>query len=94
MYGSFCAYGCDPFPHRLGDELSAIVGADMAGDTTQYKEIGQDVDHIDRLEFAIDADCQALVGELVDDVERAVPYKHTHKASQLFAELCVGISGG
>ncbi len=33
----------------------------------------KDVDNTHRLEFAIDADCQALMGELVDDVERAVP---------------------
>jgi hypothetical protein len=38
----------------------------------QDEEVGQDVDYVDRLELAIDADRQAFVSKLVDDVEHAV----------------------
>src|SRR5919112_6086510 len=36
------------------------------------EQIGQDIDHVGGLELAGDPDRQALVGELVDDVEHAV----------------------
>jgi hypothetical protein len=44
----------------------------MAGHATQDKEIGQDIDDVDRFELAVDADPKALVGKLVDDIEHAV----------------------
>jgi hypothetical protein len=44
----------------------------MVGNTAQYEEIGREVDHIDRFEFAIDTDRQAFTGERVDDIEHAV----------------------
>src|SRR6266545_1403286 len=44
----------------------------MARHTAQDEEIRQDVDHIDGLQLPIDADRQALMGELVDHVEHAV----------------------
>src|SRR5690606_22198910 len=61
----------DPLPHGLGDELRAIVGTNMAGHTAQNEQIRQGVDDVGRIELAIDADCQALPSELVDDVEHA-----------------------
>jgi hypothetical protein len=48
------ADSCDPFLHGLGDELRSVVGADVPGDATQDEEVGQNVDHIDRFEFAGD----------------------------------------
>ena len=62
----------DPVLHRLGHELRAIVGAEMTGHAAQDEEVRQDIDHVDGLELAIDADRQALVGKLIDDVEHAV----------------------
>ncbi len=44
----------------------------MPRHAAQDEQIGQDVDHVDRLELAIDADRQAFVRELVDHVEHAV----------------------
>jgi len=44
----------DLFLHGLGDELRSVVGADVTGDATQDEEVGQNVDHIDRFEFAGD----------------------------------------
>ena len=44
----------------------------MTGHATQDEEVRQDVDHVDGLELAIDADRQALVSKLIDDVEHAV----------------------
>jgi hypothetical protein len=68
-----CAHGCDPVLHGSGDELGSVVGADMAGNTAQDEEVGQQVDDVDRPEPARHTDGQALVGELVDDVEHAYP---------------------
>ena len=68
----FGADSGDPFLDCLRHELRAIIGSDMARDAAQHEEIGQHVDHVDRLELAVDAYRQALVGELVDDVEHAV----------------------
>ena len=44
----------------------------MTGYAAQEEQIGQHIDHIHGLEPSLDADRNALVGELVDDVERAV----------------------
>jgi hypothetical protein len=52
----------DPVLHRLGDELGSVVGADVSGDAAQDEEVGQNVDHIDRLELAGDTDRQAFMG--------------------------------
>lgn len=55
----------------------------MAGYATQDEKVGQDVDHVDRLELAIDVDRQALMGELIDDVEHAVLVRFAPKAIEL-----------
>src|SRR5262245_20791062 len=62
----------DPFLHRLGDELRPVVGADVSGNAAQDEQVGQTVDHIDRLELAGDTDRQTFVGELVEHVEHPV----------------------
>src|SRR5881409_2242112 len=59
----------DPLLDGLGDELRAVVGADVARHAAQDEQVREHVDEVDRLELASDADRQALVGELVDDVE-------------------------
>src|SRR5690606_41765603 len=65
------ADGYDPLPYSLGDELRAVVATDMVGHTTQDEQVRQGVDDVGRVELAIDADCKAFPGELVDDVEHA-----------------------
>jgi hypothetical protein len=40
--------------HRLGDELRSVVGPDVSGNAPQDEEVGQNVDHVDRLELAGD----------------------------------------
>jgi hypothetical protein len=62
----------DPFLHGLGDELRSVVGPDVSGNAAQDEEIGQNVDHIDRLELAGDTDRQAFMAELVDHVEHPI----------------------
>src|SRR5262245_25799388 len=62
----------DPFLHRLGDELRSVVGADVSGNAPQDEQVGQNVDHIDRLELAGDTDRQAFMAELVEHVEHPV----------------------
>src|SRR5262249_32973347 len=59
----------DPVLHRLGDELRSVVGPDVSGNAPQDEQVGQNVDHIDRLELAGDTDRQTFVGELVEHVE-------------------------
>ena len=66
-----CAHGCDPFLHGFGDELGAVVGADVAGHAAQDEQVRERIDDVDGFEPAGDADGQALMGELVDDVEHA-----------------------
>jgi hypothetical protein len=39
----------------------------------QDEEVGQNIDHIDRLELAGDTDCQAFMSELVEHVEYPIP---------------------
>ena len=65
------AYGSDPVVHGFGDELGPVVGADVPGDASQDEQVRERIDHIDGFEPAGDPDRQALVGELVDDVEHA-----------------------
>jgi hypothetical protein len=67
------ADSCDPFLHGLGDELRSVVGADVSGNAPQGEEVGQNVDHIDRLELAGDTDRQAFMAELVEHVEHPIP---------------------
>src|SRR5215210_631587 len=59
----------DPLLDGLGDELRAIVGADVARHAAHDEQVREHVDDVDRLQLASDADRQALVRELVDDVE-------------------------
>src|SRR4051794_15136974 len=66
------AASCNPFLHGLGDALRPVVGADVSGDATQDEEVGQNVDHIDRLELAGDTDGQAFMGELGTDTEHPI----------------------
>src|SRR5215204_4295243 len=67
------AHRCDPVLHGFGDELGAVVGADMPGDPAQDEEVGQSIDHVDGFKPSCHVDGQAFVGELVDDVEHAEP---------------------
>src|SRR5690606_11060817 len=62
----------DPVLHGRGDELRAVVGADVLRHAAQDEEIGQDVDDVGGIELAIDADRKRLMRELVDHVEHAV----------------------
>ena len=67
--GGSRAHGADPGLDPLGHELGAVVRADVPGHAAQDEQVGQHVDHVSGSELAPDPDGQALVGELVDDVE-------------------------
>src|ERR1700751_1557279 len=69
--GGLCADCADPLLHRLGDELRAVVGTNVLGNTAQDEQVRQHIDDIDRSEPAGYPNGQALMGELVDDVEQA-----------------------
>src|SRR5690606_35192039 len=66
-----CTNGHDPLPHRLGNELRAVVGTNMARYAAQDEQVRQGIDNVSRVELAVDPDRQAFPGELVDDVEHA-----------------------
>jgi len=66
------ADSCYPFLHGLGDELRSVVGPDVSGNAPQDEQVGQNVDHIDRLELASDTDRQAFMDELVEHVEHPI----------------------
>lgn len=61
--------GGDPILHGLGNELGTVVGANVPRNSTHDEQIGQHVDHIDRLQLACNPDRQALVRELVEHIE-------------------------
>jgi hypothetical protein len=62
----------NPFLHGLGDELGPIVRPDVPRNSTQDEVIGQNIDHVDGLQLARHPDRQALVRELVEDIEHAI----------------------
>ena len=62
----------DPFLHGLGHELRSIVRPNMTRHTTQDEQVRQNLDDVDGFELPIDPDCQALMRELVDDVQHAI----------------------
>jgi hypothetical protein len=62
----------------------------VSGNAPQDEEVGQNVDHIDRLELASDTDRQAFMGELVEHVEHPVLASNRHdrkRVEMLFAHL-------
>jgi hypothetical protein len=71
--GGACADSCDPVLHGFGQELGAIVGADVAGHAAQDEQVRQRIDDVDGFEPAGHSDRKTLVGELVDDVEHTEP---------------------
>src|ERR1700712_71659 len=79
--GGLCTDSADPLLHRLGDKLGTIVGTNVPGYAAQDEQVREHIDNVDRLEPARYPDSQALVGELVDDVE------HAHLASVMGALL-------
>ena len=60
----------DPLLHRLGDKFRPIVGTNMPRDTAQNEQVGEQVDDVDRFDPTGDPNGQALMGELVDDIEQ------------------------
>ena len=61
----------DPLLDGPGDELRAVVGADVSRDGAQDEQIGQHIDDVNRGELSPNPDRQALPGELVQDIARA-----------------------
>ena len=67
--GGLCADGADPVANALGDELRAIIRADEARRAAQDEKVGQNVDHVSGLEFAVDPDRQTFAAELIENAE-------------------------
>jgi hypothetical protein len=61
----------DPVLDSFGDELRTVIRSNVLRYAAQDEQVGQGIDHIDGLQFAINPDRQAFVSELVDDVEHA-----------------------
>src|SRR6516165_5161642 len=62
----------DPFLYCLGEEPRSVVGPDVSGNALQDDEVGQNVDHVARLELARGTERPAFVGALVEHVEHPV----------------------
>ena len=62
----------DPLPHSCGDKFGTVVRPDVGWHAARDEQIGQHIDHVDRLEFACHPDRQALVRELVEHIEHAI----------------------
>src|SRR5690606_36359958 len=60
------------WPRPASSPRSAASATLTTTHTTQDEQVRQGVDDVGRVELAIDADCKAFPGELVDDVEHAV----------------------
>jgi hypothetical protein len=60
----------DPLLHRGGEELRTIIGANVFGCAAQNEQVGEQVDDVGRFEPASHPNGQALMGELVDDIEQ------------------------
>ena len=61
----------EPLAQGGGDELGAIVGTDMLRRAMMHEQFAQRVEHITGVELALDADRQALPGELIDYAQHA-----------------------
>src|SRR5664280_477313 len=61
----------EPFAHRLGDELRAVVGADVLGDAVLEEEVSERPEHVVSGHAALHADREALARVLVDHGEQA-----------------------
>ena len=62
----------NPFLDGLGDELRAVVGTNMPGYAAQDEQVRKHIDHIDGFQLSVHSDRQALMCELVDQVQHAV----------------------
>jgi hypothetical protein len=56
----------------VNELITSSSGEHLRKRASQDEEIGQNVDHIDRLELAGDTDRQAFMGELVEHVEHPI----------------------
>jgi transposase len=70
--GGFRADGGYPLMHSLGDELRAIVGTNVLGNIAQDEQIREHVDDIDGFQPPVDANGDAFMRELIDDVQHPV----------------------
>jgi len=69
--GGLCADRGDPLPHRRGEELRPIIGPNVLGHAAQDEQIREEIDDVDRFEPTRHPNGQALMGELVDNIEQA-----------------------
>src|SRR5580658_5155170 len=65
-----CADRGDPLPHRGGEELRPVIGANVFRRAAPDEQVREEIDNIDRFEPAGHSNGQAFMGELVDDIEQ------------------------
>ena len=56
----------------MGDKLSAVIGPYEIGRAPQDEQSRQGINHVGRVELAVDMDHQGLLRELIDNVEGAI----------------------
>ncbi len=69
---SLCPHRGDPFLHCRRDKFGPLVRTNMPRHAARDEEIRQHIDDVDRLQLSFDADGDALVRELVDDIAHAI----------------------
>ena len=62
----------DPFLHRLRDKFGPVIGPNMLRHAACDEEIREHVDDVDRFQLPLDADGDALMRELINDIEHPV----------------------
>jgi hypothetical protein len=73
----------------INDQELAILCDILGGWGAKWGRNNLSADHAQALEHLLANGFVELAGE-----QSLTRYKHTHKASLLLAELCVGVSGG
>ena len=70
--GGFRADGGDPLLHSLGDEPGAVVGTNVLGNAAQDEQVREHVDDIGGFQPPVDANGDAFMRELINDVQHPV----------------------
>ena len=70
--GRSASNSSNPLLDSNGDELRAIIRADVLRNAPQNEQVRQDIDNIGRVQPAINPDRQAFSRKLVDDVQHPI----------------------
>ncbi len=67
--GGLCSNHADPVAYGFSNKLRPIIGTNVGWYAMQNEEIGEDIDHIGRIEFPLHPNGQTFPTKLIQDVE-------------------------